>query len=331
MMMVQLICGDQWISLGNVNKRSPLTPEGKSVCVASKERLSAISFIISVRTFRAIGNEVYLGLDATAKFRKFEQIVRSKHLFSLSRGAAEKELRSIFTCLDQLSEFLRESDTSQLTSSDLLEVLDPVGDLTIPIRQAILREQCVLGCLIDLIELCALGIFRELIDNTLCADLIACTKSSMDEHLFTQPSEVTNFASDVNSLRHSIMRHSTKRFGHQDSLTGRPITQQHSWMSNKTKSSRSSLADARVSSTVSAQKKGGTFLSHSSKHDIHHIPETDRNLMSNQSKSLTQELVRSCLSVLYLGLVNNHQNQISVANSFLLLLSLVSVFSIIGE
>ena len=335
---IQLLCDKMWLGLG------AKTASGGTKCHCStyRDRAMALSMVMSNKTQRSLDSDLFVGVEAANILRQFGAKIKDKSLLSMSYGAIDTEFKAIFSCLDHLVEFLspRIETNSDAYDNDVVAALEPVGAATVVIRQTMLREQGILQVLLDIIEMCALGMLSELDNEKLKPSISMASSasglsrlSSMESGVSFDENEEDTFNEDAkkpigrtsfSSHKKSMMRLSfAQRVKGMKSIprqsVGDVVMQA---MRNKKMGASSSTFDSAASvgqpKTESKRKAGSLMHQVSSELNVrkHHATR-------DKKSSFGHDLAKECLNVVYIAIRKNHVSQIGIADYFSLLLNQV--------
>jgi hypothetical protein len=331
---IQLRTQNKWLAVGGKTASGGT----KSNVATSSDRANALSVVVSCKTQRSLNSDLFVGVEAAGILRQFEAQVRSKKLFELSYGLLEMEFKTIFGCLDHLSDFLSPSREipQDIIDNEVAAALEPVGAATVVIRQTMLREQGILQVLLDIIEMCALGMLRDVDDARFKSLTPASSRDEFkDSALFaTNPDDMFDSGAPMvgkSKTRASISAHKKNmiRLSLVSKVKGMKAVPRQSVADVVMAAIRAKKGQAQGqpeahnitdSPKQDHKRKAGSLMYQPSSGDI---AGSQKKSAAEKKQSLVHDLARGCLHVLYMAILKNHVSQICIADYFPLLLNQV--------
>lgn len=301
-------------------------------CAAVHDRGLATFFSVSNNIQHQLGVDLYLGVEAKRILTSFESVARSRSILKEPVTLIELRIRTLFGVLQSVFEFLTDDVATTLQFSNISPHQTDAKDFEginknsrrILIRQTLMREQGVLGSIIDIIELCGTTIFaeipstvRRLRDNPkgkVCVTREASQNQNFKK-LLSQMSIEGN-SNVLNSSRgiSSPLANDRKSFTRMQTFGSEVIHHTSSGLPHMRRSNPLAIETSfRVNSGV---ERSGDEADDSADPAV-------LDKLVNDLGSLSRDISTACLKVLLAVIYENHSNQIYIADKFPLLLNQV--------
>lgn len=142
---IQLKYQSNWLSLHRYG--------AERKCIPTKDKSQAIQLVVSARAFRLFDSDLFMCNECSRRMRIFERMINMNVL--QYNNNSEYIIRSLFSVLEQLDEFLNPDDATVSRAFDRMGLTVPFltakQELCV-MRQTILREQGGLDAIVSLLS-----------------------------------------------------------------------------------------------------------------------------------------------------------------------------------
>jgi hypothetical protein len=326
------------IQAGRVSPRriSGSVPSIRS-CAAVHDRGLATYFSVSNNLQQQLGVDLYLGVEAKRILTSFESVARSRAILKEPVTVIESRIKTLFAVLESVFEFLTDDVATTLQFMNIApQPTEGVNSFEginknsrrILIRQTLMREQGVLGSIIDIIELCGTTIFAEIPSTVrrlrenpkgkVCVTREASQNQNFKK-LLSQMSVEYNSNAPSNSTNHRGMSSPLEN-------DRKSFTRMRTFSSEVIHHTSSGLPQMRRSNPLAIE----TSFRHNSGVAERSEDENDESTdpahldkLVNDLGSLSRDISTACFKALLAIIYENHSNQIYIADKFPLLLNQV--------